>query len=96
MHSKKEKRSEKKMAHEAKKKAVRMNCVDVDQINLEMRLEQEKTFEKKKNIDVYKQPKNKQMRRLARKAKLNPRYLQDTIPIRQLDYQRNFRNYGLH
>jgi hypothetical protein len=96
MHNKKEKRSEKKMAHEAKRKAIRMNCVDVDQINLELQLEQEKASEKVRIIKIHKEPMNKEMRRLARKAKFNPRYLEEVIPIRRLDYRRNFRNYGLH
>ena len=34
------------MAHEAEPKTVKMNCVDVDQINLDMRLEQAKSLEK--------------------------------------------------
>lgn len=95
MHNKKEKRSEKKMAHEAKRKAIRMNCVDVDQINLELQLEQEQVNEKVRIIKVHKEPMNKEMKRLARKAKFNPRYLEDVIPIRRLEYRRNFRNYGL-
>ena len=96
MHSKKEKRSEKKMAHETRKKAIRMNCVDVDQINLELRLEQEKTIDEEREIKVYREPIKKQMLRLIKKARLNPKYLEEVISIRRLDYQRNFRNYGIH
>ncbi|MFW9874618.1 MAG: hypothetical protein ACFFG0_16045 [Candidatus Thorarchaeota archaeon] len=84
------------MAHEAKRKAIRMNCVDVDQINLELQLEQEKASEKVRIIKVHKEPMNKEMRRLARKARFNPRYLEEVIPIQRLEYRRNFRNYGLH
>ena len=84
------------MAHEARKKAIRMNCVDVEQINLEMQLEQERAIERDKEVKINKESKNKQMLRLMKKAELNPKYFEETISIRRLDYQRNFRIYGFH
>ena len=82
------------MAHEAINKTVRMNCVDVEQINLEMRLEQEKTLTPVKKIEIEKKPVKKRLLKLFKKAELNAKYPEHTIPIQRLERQRVFRDYG--
>jgi hypothetical protein len=83
------------MAHVSEKKSVKMNCVDVEQVNLEMRLEQVKTKKITKPKQVEKKPVKKILSKLFKKAELNAKYLEQTIPIHRLERQRVYRDYGL-
>ncbi|MCK4287318.1 MAG: hypothetical protein KAX18_14000 [Candidatus Lokiarchaeota archaeon] len=83
------------MAHVSKKKSVRMNCIDVEQINLEMRLEQIKAPEIIECKQVEKKPAKKQLSKLIKKAELNAKYPEQVIPIQRVERQRVYRDYGL-
>lgn len=83
------------MAHVSEKKSVRMNCIDVEQINLEMRLEQVRIQKTIKPKIIEKKPVKKRLSKLFKKAELNAKYPEDVIPIHRLEWQRVHRNYGL-
>ncbi|MHA2037952.1 MAG: hypothetical protein ACW972_09940 [Promethearchaeota archaeon] len=83
------------MAHVSEKKSVKMNCVDVEQVNLEMRLEQVKIIKTIKPKQVEKKPIKKRLSKLFKKAKLNAKYLEHVIPIQRVEQQRAYRDFGL-
>ena len=83
------------MAHVSEKRTVKMNCVDVEQINLEMRLEQIKAPEIIKAKQVEKKPAKKRLLKLLNKAKLTAKFTEQVIPIHRLERQRVYRDYGL-
>ena len=83
------------MAHVSEKKSVKMNCVDVEQINFEMRLEQIRTPEIIKSKQVERRPVKKRLSKLFKKAELNAKYPEQVIPIHRLERQRVYRDYGL-
>jgi hypothetical protein len=92
---KKKKKVIEKMAHVSEKKTLRMNCVDVEQINHEMRLEQIKAQGKVKSKQVQKQPAKKRLIKLFKKSELNAKYPEHVIPIQRVEWQRVHRDYGL-
>lgn len=83
------------MAHETKELIVRMNCVDVEQINLDMRIEQAEALIQTKEIKVKATPIKKSLFKLFKKAELNAKYTEQVIPIQQFERQRIYRDYGL-
>ena len=83
------------MAQVSKRKSVRMNCIDVEQINLEMRLEQAKVPEIIELKQVEKKPVKKQLLKLINKARLNAKYPEQVIPIHRIERQKVYRDYGL-
>ncbi|MHA2337686.1 MAG: hypothetical protein ACXACX_10295 [Candidatus Hodarchaeales archaeon] len=87
------------MAHEAKKEMVRMNCVDVEQVNIDLRLDQKQPQAKMevflKKLSKERKPVKKSLRKLFKKAELNSKYPEQVIPIQRLERQRIYRNYGL-
>ncbi len=83
------------MAQLSEKKSVSMNFVDVEQVNLEIRLEQVKGPEIIKPKRVEKKPVKKRLSKLFKKAELNAKYPEQIIPIHRLKRQRVYRDYGL-
>jgi hypothetical protein len=83
------------MAHVSGKKSVKMNCIDVEQINHELRVEQIKAQGKIKPEQTEKQPVKKRLSKLFKKAKLNAKYPEEVIPIQRVEWQRVQRDYGL-
>lgn len=85
---------EKKMAQVSEKKFVKINYVDVEQINFELRLEQVKVPEVIKLKHVEKKLVKKRLLKLFKKAKLNAKYPEHVIPIHRLEQQRVYRDYS--
>ncbi|MHA1932978.1 MAG: hypothetical protein ACW96X_10580 [Promethearchaeota archaeon] len=83
------------MAHVSEKRSVKMNCVDVEQVNLEMRLEQTINSELTKSKQLERKPVKNRLSKLFKKAELNAKYYEQTIPIHHLERQRVYRDYGL-
>jgi hypothetical protein len=83
------------MAQITKKKSVRMNCVDVEQVNFEIRLEQEKNQEIIKPEQVERKPAKKRLSKLLSKARLYAKFSEQLIPIHRLERQRVYRDYGV-
>jgi hypothetical protein len=83
------------MAHISEKKSVKMNCVDVEQVNYELCLEQEKIQETIKSKQVEKKPVKNRLLKLIQKAKLNAKYPEELIPIHILERKRVYRDYGV-
>jgi hypothetical protein len=83
------------MAQVSEKKSVSMNFVDVEQVNLEIRLEQVKVREIIKRKRVEKKPVKKRLSKLFKKAELNAKHPEQIIPIHRLERQRVYRDYGL-
>ena len=83
------------MAHVLEKKSVMMNCVDVEQINYEIRLEQVKTPEIINPKQAERKPVKKKLSKLFKKAELNAKYHEQLVPIHRLERQRVYRDYGL-
>ncbi|MFX1456005.1 MAG: hypothetical protein ACFFDB_11590 [Promethearchaeota archaeon] len=83
------------MAHVSEKKAVRMNCVNVEQVNLEMRLDQIKAQGKVKTKQIRKQPVKKRLSKLIKKSEINAKYPEHVVPIQRVEWQRVHRDYGL-
>ena len=83
------------MAQITKKKSVRMNCVDVEQINFEISLEQEKNQEIIKSKQVKRKPAKNRLSKLLSKARLNAKFSEQVIPIHRLERQRVYRDYGV-
>jgi hypothetical protein len=83
------------MAQITEKKSVRMNCVDVEQVNFEICLEQEKNQEIIKPKQVERKPAKKRLSKLLSKARLNAKFSEQEIPIHRLERQRVYRDYGV-
>jgi hypothetical protein len=83
------------MAHVSEKKSVKLNCVDVEQVNYELSLEQEKALKKIESKQVEKKSVKKRLSKLFKKAELNAKYPEHIIPIHRLERQRVYRDYGL-
>ena len=83
------------MAQISERRSVKMNCVDVEQTNLEIRFEQIKVREAIKPKHIEKQPVKKRLLKLIKKAELNAKYPEQVIPIHRLEQQRVYRDYGL-
>lgn len=83
------------MAQVSEKKSVKMNCVDVEQVNYEMRLGQVKATEIIKPKQVERKPVEGRSSKLSKKAELNSKYPEQIIPIHCLERQRVYRDYGL-
>ncbi|MFW9823927.1 MAG: hypothetical protein ACFFE4_13365 [Candidatus Thorarchaeota archaeon] len=83
------------MAHISEKKTVRMNCVDVEQVNLEMGLEEIKAQGKVKPKQLKMLPVKKRLSKLIKKSNLNAKYPEHVIPIQRVEWQRVHRDYGL-
>ena len=83
------------MAQITEKKSIRMNCVDVEQVNFEICLEQEKNQEIIKPKQVERKPVKKRLSKLLIKARLNAKFSEHEIPIHRLERQRVYRNYGV-
>jgi len=83
------------MAQISEKKSVRMNFVEIEQLNIEQDLEQEKVQEIIKSKQVERKPAKKRLSKLFKKARLNVKYSEQLIPIHRLEQQRVYRDYGL-
>ena len=83
------------MAQISEKKSVKMNYVDVEQVNLEMRLDQIKIHEIIKSKQVERKPIKNRLLKLFKKSELNAKYPEQIIPIHRLERQRVYRDYGL-
>jgi hypothetical protein len=83
------------MAQISEKKSVRMNCVDVEQVNFEICLEQEKNQEIIKPKQVERKPAKKRLSKLLSKTRLNAKYHEQLVPIHRLERQRVYRDYGV-
>ncbi|KKL04522.1 hypothetical protein LCGC14_2615210, partial [marine sediment metagenome] len=46
-------------------------------------------------IKIKKRPLKNRLSKLFKKAELNAKYFEETIPIKKMDYQRNWRNFGV-
>ena len=83
------------MAQITKKKSIRMNCVDVEQVNFEICLEQEKNQEIIKPKQVERKPAKTRLSKLLNKARLNAKFSEQEIPIDRLERKRVYRDYGV-
>ena len=83
------------MAQVSEKRSVKMNCVDVEQVNFETCLEQVKIPEIIKSKQVEKKTVKKRLSRLYKKAELNAKYPEQVIPIHRVERLRIHREYGL-
>ena len=81
------------MAQITETKSVRMNCIEVEHVNYELRLEQVKTSEVFKSKQMEKKPAKKRLSKLFKKAELNAKYSEQIIPINNLRRQRVYRDY---
>ncbi len=83
------------MAQITERKSVKMNCVDVEQVNLELCLDPVKAPETIKPKQVENKPVVKRLSKLFKKARLNVKYPEQLIPIHRLERQRVYRDYGV-
>ena len=84
------------MAHISENKSIKMNCVDVEQINYEMNLEQVKAPEIIKPTQVERKIVKKKLSKLFKKAELNAKYPEQIIPIQRVKQQQQvYRDYGM-
>ncbi len=83
------------MAYVSEKKSVKMNCVDVEQVNLELCLDPVEATEIIKPKQVEKKPVKKKISKLFKKVGLNVKYPEQLIPIHSLKRQRVYRDYGM-
>ena len=81
------------MAQISEEKSVKMNCVDVEQVNLELCLDQVKAPETIKPKQVENKPVVKRLSKLFKKAGLKVKYPERIIPIHRLERQRVYRDY---
>jgi len=84
------------MAHVSEKKSIKMNCVDIEQVNYEMRLEQVNVPETIKSKQVERKIVKKKLSKLFKKAELNAKYSEQIIPIHRVKQQQQvYRDYGM-
>jgi len=84
------------MAHVSEKKSIKMNCVDIEQVNYEMRLEQVNVPETIKSKQVERKIVKKKLSKLFKKAELNAKYPEQIIPIHRVKQQQQvYRDYGM-
>lgn len=83
------------MAQITERKSVKMNCVDVEQVNLELCLDPVEAPETIKPKQVEKKPVKKKISKLFKKVGLNVKYPEQLIPIHHLERQRVYRDYGV-
>ena len=81
------------MAQAAVKNRLEKNCVDVENVILEMHPKQEKS---KQIIKTEKKSFNTDISKLLKKVVLNAKYLEETIPISKVDSQQYWRIYGVY
>lgn len=83
------------MVQVLEKRSIKMNYVDVEQVNLEMHLEHLKNSKLTKPRQVERKPVKNRLSKLFKKAELNAKYPEELIPIHRLERQRVYRVYGV-
>jgi len=81
------------MAQVKEKKSIEKNCIDVEKVILEMHPKQEASNQ---IIKAEKKPFKTGILKLLKNAELNAKYLEETIPIKKVDYQQYWKIYGLY
>ncbi len=81
------------MAQAEVKKEFEKKCVDIEEITLEIFPKKEEGAQTKK---ILKQPLKSRFSKLFKKAKLNAKYFEATIPIKKIKYQRSWKNLGVY
>jgi len=84
------------MAQAESKKRFEKNCVDVERVILDLYAEEQKIIKCAEYNNESSKHANNGIKKLLRKAKLNTKYLEETVPISNISEQVYFRNYGLY
>ncbi len=80
------------MAQTTTRKELKNIYVDIEEIIVKILPEKEETAQ---IIKIKKRPLKNRLSKLFKKAELNAKYFEETIPIKKMDYQRNWRNFGV-
>ncbi len=75
-----------------------LNCVSAIEC-AEFKVCVEKTddkIEQASQVEIHKKPVKSRLSKLFKKSKFNAKYIEQLIPIKRLEYQRLYRDYGIY